>query len=98
MIRVRIPVHLRRLAGIAGELNLTVDEPVNIAAVLDVIEREYPALRGTLRDRDTRVRRPFIRFFVCESDWSHEPTDRPLPDEIVSGREPLLIIGAMAGG
>lgn len=98
LIRVEIPQHLRTLAHLNGELALEVSEPVTLRRVLDALEACYPVLRGTIRDHDTLQRRAFLRFFVCGEDWSHEPTDKPLPEAIASGREPLLVIGAIAGG
>lgn len=98
MIRVGLPFHLRTLAGVDGEIALDVPAPVTIGGVLDALEAKYPALRGTIRDHSTLKRRPFIRFFVCEKDLSHEPPETPLPDAIVEGREPFLVVGAIAGG
>jgi sulfur-carrier protein len=98
MIRVVIPHHLRTLANVRKEVTLEVEEPVTQRSVLDALEAQYPMLRGTIRDHVTRQRRPFIRFFACEQDLSHEPVDAPLPDEVVTGKEPFLIVGAMAGG
>ncbi|MGA2246599.1 MAG: MoaD/ThiS family protein [Verrucomicrobiota bacterium] len=98
MIRVALPFHLRKLSHVEGELELTVAEPVTIRAVLDALEARLPALRGTIRDHDTLKRRPFIRFFACKEDFSLETQDTPLPDAVVNGEEPFLIIGAMAGG
>jgi hypothetical protein len=98
LIRVVLPFHLRRLTGVSDELQLAVAEPVTIGCVLDALEAAYPALRGTIRDQTTKMRRPFIRFFACERDLSHQPTDAPLPEAVVAGREPLLIVGAIAGG
>lgn len=99
MIRVELPQHLRTLAGIAGrEVTLEIAGVVSVRTVLDALETRYPMLRGTIRDHGTLQRRPFLRFFVCEEDWSHEPVDEPLPESIVAGWEPLLIIGAIAGG
>jgi len=99
MIRVVLPFHLRNLARIAdSELTLEVASPVTVKAVLDALEARYPVLRGTIRDHDTLKRRPFIRFFACKEDLSLEPPDTVLPDEIVKGSEPFLVIGAMAGG
>ena len=98
MIRVVLPVHLRTLARVDGEVQLQVDGPATVGAVLDALEAKYPALRGTVRDQITLRRRPFVRFFVCEEDWSHEPADTRLPDAIALGTEPFLIIGAIAGG
>jgi hypothetical protein len=98
MIRVVLPFHLRNLARVEGEVELDLTAPVAINAVLDAIENRYPNLRGTIRDHGTLKRRPFIRFFACKEDLSLEPPEALLPDEIVSGKEPFLIIGAMAGG
>jgi sulfur-carrier protein len=98
MIRVVLPFHLRNLARVGGELELEVAAPVTIRAVMDALEARYPVLRGTIRDHGTLKRRPFVRFFVCKEDMSLEPPDTPLPDEVVSGAEPFLIVGAMAGG
>ncbi len=97
MIRVVLPFHLKNLARVDGEVLL---EPVEltIRATLDALEAKYPTLRGTIRDHGTLKRRPFIRFFVCKEDWSLEPADKLLPEEITSGKEPLLVVGAMAGG
>jgi hypothetical protein len=98
MIRVVLPQHLRTLARVSGEVEIEVQGPATLRSVLDALENAYPVLRGTIRDHDTLQRRAFLRFFVCAEDWSHEATDKPLPQEIVSGKEPLLIIGAIAGG
>jgi sulfur-carrier protein len=98
MIRVVLPQHLRILARVSGEVALDVAGQVTIDSVLDALESRYPMLRGTIRDHMTKRRRPFIRFFACEQDVSHEPTDTPLPATVASGAEPLLIVGAMAGG
>ncbi len=98
MIRVIIPAPLRILARVEGEVSVEVSEPVTLGAVLDALEARYPVLCGTIRDRVTFRRRPFIRFFACEQDLSHHGPDTPLPEAVLSGREPLLIIGAMAGG
>ncbi len=98
MIRVELPFHLRTLARVDGEVRLEVEGPVTVAAVLDALEARYPVLRGTVRDRVTLRRRPFVRFFACKEDLSHEPPDAVLPEAIVNGAEPLLIVGAMAGG
>lgn len=98
MIRVILPTHLWRLAGVSREVELEVAEPISIGAVLEALESRYPALRGTIRDHATQERRAFIRFFACGEDWSHEPPDIPLPQAIVQGSEPLRIVGAMAGG
>ena len=99
MIRVVLPFHLRNLARVAdSEVTLEVAGPVTIKAVLDALEAKYPALCGTIRDHGTLKRRPFIRYFACKEDFSLEPPETPLPDEIVRGKEPFLIVGAMAGG
>lgn len=98
MIRVVIPYHLRTLAKVQGEVTLDVSGPVTQRSVHDALEAQYPMLRGTIRDQVTFVRRPFIRFFACEQDLSNESPDAPLPAAVVSGAEPLLVIGAIAGG
>ena len=98
MIRVVMPLHLRRLAGVDGEVRLHVPGSVTRDAILDSLEARYPALRGTIRDHVTRRRRPFIRFFACQRDFSHDDADFPLPDAVARGEEPFLIVGAMAGG
>ena len=98
MVRVILPQHLRTLARIDGEVELDIDAPITVDLVLDVLETRYPMLRGTIRDHATKRRRPFIRFFACEQDLSHESPHAPLPEDVASGTEPLLIIGAMAGG
>ena len=98
MIRVVLPQHLRTLARVNGELQFEVASPVTIRAVLDAVEACHPELRGTIRDHGTLKRRPFVRFFACKEDLSLEPPETKLPEEIVSGAEPFLIIGAMAGG
>jgi len=98
MIRVVLPAHLRTLARVDGEVTLHIEGPVTQRSLLDALEVRYPMLRGTIRDHATKHRRPFIRFFACEQDLSHEPSDSPLPAAVVSGVEPLLIVGAMAGG
>jgi sulfur-carrier protein len=98
MIRVEIPTHLRRLAGVEGELQLDVPEPVTIRSVLDAIEARYPMLRGTIREHVTHQRRAMVRFYACEEDLSHEPPDTPLPAAVASGTEPFFVIGAIAGG
>jgi len=98
MIRVLLPQHLRTLAQAHGEITLEVPPPFTQRAVLDALEARYPMLLGTIRDHDTQQRRPFLRFFACEEDLSHESPDAPLPDAIATGVEPLLIIGAIAGG
>lgn len=98
MIRVVLPQHLRTLARVSGEVTLEVVSPVTQRAILDALETRYPMLRGTVRDHVTHKRRAFVRFFACEQDLSHESPDTPLPDAVVSGSEPFLIVGAMAGG
>ena len=98
MIRVVLPPHLRTLARVDGELELEVETPVTQGSVLDALEAKYPMLHGTIRDHVTQLRRPMVRFFACGEDLSHEPPDTPLPDAIVKGSEPFLIIGAIAGG
>jgi len=98
MVRVILPQHLRTLAKVDGEVSLDVVRPVTQEAVLNVLEARYPMLRGTIRDHVTRRRRPFIRFFACEQDLSHDSSDAPLPEAVAKGEEPLLIVGAMAGG
>jgi hypothetical protein len=98
MIRVVLPQHLRTLARIDGEVTLEVKGKVTQRSVLDAMEARYPMLRGTIRDHVTLKRRPFVRFFACEQDLSHESPDTPLPDAVATGAEPLLIVGAMAGG
>lgn len=98
MIRVLLPQHLRTLARVDGEVLLQVDGPVTQQSVLDALEARYPVLRGTIRDQVTHRRRAFLRFFACEQDLSHEPPDALLPDAVAKGTEPLLIVGAIAGG
>jgi molybdopterin synthase sulfur carrier subunit len=98
MIRVVLPTHLRRLANVGREIEVQVDGPATLGAVLDALEAQYPMLRGTLRDHVTKERRAFIRFFACKEDWSHEPQEAQLPEAIVTGAEPLWVVGAMAGG
>ncbi|HEX5399180.1 MAG TPA: MoaD/ThiS family protein [Verrucomicrobiae bacterium] len=98
MIRVVLPFHLRNLAKIDGEVQLEVAEPVTVGSVLDAIEGQFPVLRGTIRDHGTLKRRPFIRFFACKEDLSAEPPESPLPEAVVNGSEPFLVIGAIAGG
>ena len=98
MIRVVLPAHLRTLARVGAEVALEVDGPVTLGSVIDALEARYPALKGTVRDHVSRKRRPFIRFFACQEDLSHEPPDTPLPEDVASGKEPLLIVGAIAGG
>lgn len=98
MIRVVLPAHLRTLARVNGEVTLDIEGQVTQRTVLDALEARYPMLRGTIRDHVTQKRRPFIRFFACEHDLSHESPDAPLPDAVATGAEPFLIVGAMAGG
>ena len=98
MIRVVLPYHLRNLAQAGSEVQIDVEGPVTVRSVLDALESRYPMLRGTIRDHDTLQRRPFLRFFACEQDLSHDPTDNPLPDRVASGEDPFIIIGAIAGG
>src|SRR5262250_705889 len=98
MIRVVLPQHLRALARVGSEVQLNVPNPVTLRSILDAIEAQYPMLRGTIRDHVTQQRRPFLRFFACGEDMSHEPPDTPVPDAVVSGAEPFLVIGAIAGG
>ena len=97
-VRVALPYHLRNLAHVEGDVLLEVNAPVTLGSVLDALEARYPMLRGTIREYGTGQRRAFLRYFECEEDWSLESPDTPLPDAICSGREPLLIIGAIAGG
>lgn len=98
MIRVVLPYHLKTLAKVSGEFELEVPSPVTLRAVLDALESRYPMLCGTIRDQSTGVRRPMLRFFACEQDFSNEPPDTQLPDAIADGTGPLLIVGAIAGG
>lgn len=98
MIRVHLPFHLRTIAKVTGEVTLDVPAPVTQRSVLDALEAQYPALRGTIRDHDTKKRRPFVRFFACQQDWSNEDPDTPLPETVARGEEPYLVIGALAGG
>jgi hypothetical protein len=98
MIRVVLPAHLRTLARVEGEVELCVEGPVTQRSVLDALEARYPMLRGTIRDQSTFRRRAFLRFFACEQDLSHDPPDTPLPDAVARGAEPLLVVGAIAGG
>ena len=97
-VRVRLPAHLRKLAGVDGEVCLDVAAPVTQRAVLDALEARHPVLRGTIRDHGTHRRRAFVRIFACEEDLSHASPDEPLPDAVAAGAEPLLVVGAMAGG
>jgi sulfur-carrier protein len=98
MIRVVLPTHLKTLAKVNGEVQLDLNGPVTQSAILDALETRYPMLRGTMRDQVTHKRRPFVRFFACQQDLSHDAGDTPLPDPIATGAEPFLVIGAMAGG
>lgn len=98
MIRVALPAHLRNLAGVTGEVLLELEGPVTTAELLDALEARFPPLEGTIRDHVTRRRRPFVRFFACEEDLSHDPLDEALPEAVLRGREPFVILGAMAGG
>jgi hypothetical protein len=98
MIRVTLPPHLRKLAQVEGEVMLNVEGPVTQRSVLDALEASYPMLRGTIRDHVTQKRRAFVRFFACSEDLSHEPPDAALPDAIAKGKEPFMIVGAIAGG
>ncbi len=98
MVRVALPYHLRNLARVEDDVVLEVPAPVTMRAVLDALESRYPMLRGTIREYETGKRRAFLRFFACEKDWSLESPDKPLPEAVADGREPLLILGAIAGG
>ncbi len=98
MIRVVLPAHLRTLARVDGEVTLDLEGPVTQRSILDALEARYPMLRGTIRDHVTQQRRPFVRFFACAEDVSHESPDAPLPDAVATGAEPFLVVGAMAGG
>ena len=98
MIRVVLPQHLRTLAQVKGKVELQIEGPVTQQSILDALEAKYPVLRGTIRDYVNRERRPFLRFFACGEDWSHEAPDAPLPEAVATGAEPFLIIGALAGG
>jgi hypothetical protein len=98
MIRVVLPVHLRTLARVSGEVQLEPEGPATLRSVIDAIEARFPVLRGTIRDHVTLRRRPFVRFFACEQDLSLEPPDTPLPEAVIAGTEPFLVVGAMAGG
>lgn len=97
-IRVRLPGHLRALAKAAGEVRVRVDEPVTISAVLDAVEQEFPMLRGAIRDHDAGPRRPFVRYFACEQDLSHDPPETLVPAAVAAGTEPFLVVGSIAGG
>jgi hypothetical protein len=98
MIRVVLPAHLQNLARVGAEVTLELEPPATLGSVLDALEARYPVLRGTIRDQVTEKRRPFVRFYACEEDLSHEVPDTPLPEAVVSGKEPFLVVGAMAGG
>jgi sulfur-carrier protein len=98
MIRVELPAHLRTLARVDGEVRLEIEGPVTVRAVLDALEARFPVLRGTIRDHVTRKRRAFVRFFACEQDVSHDSPDALLPEAVATGAEPLLVVGALAGG
>lgn len=98
MIRVELPFHLRRLAGVGTEVQIEVDHPVTQRSVVTALEKSYPMLSGTIRDHNTQLRRPFLRFFACGQDLSHESPDAPLPEAVATGAEPLLVVGAIAGG
>ena len=98
MIRVALPFHLRKLAGVDGEVELDVNGPITQCSILDALEARYPVLRGTIRDHVTKKRRAFVRFFACEQDFSHDPPDAPLPDAVATGAETFIVLGAMAGG
>ena len=98
MIRVVLPYHLRNLARVGGEVELDIEAPVTIGAVLDALEAAYPVLRGTIREHGTLKRRPFVRYFACKDDWSHEPEMTELPEAVATGEEPFMVVGAMAGG
>lgn len=97
-VRVVLPAHLRTLAGVGDEIEVQLNSRATVCAVLDAIERDFPVLRGTIRDHDTRQRRPFLRFFACGEDLSHDAVDAPLPDAVGAGAEPFMVIGAIAGG
>jgi hypothetical protein len=98
MIRVELPFHLRKLARVEGEVQLEVEGAVTQRAILDALEKRYPVLRGTIRDHVTQKRRPFVRFFACQQDLSHDAPDTPLPDAVAKAAEPFVVVGAMAGG
>ena len=97
-MRVILPFHLRTLAKVEGEVDISVPAPITLGSALDALEARYPVLRGAIREHDSLRRRPFVRYFACEQDISHEPPETPLPGAVVSGKEPLMIIGAIAGG
>lgn len=98
MIRVWLPAHLRTLAKVGSEIEVAVDGRVTVNSILDALEAQYPMLQGTIRDHVTKQRRPYVRFFACEQDLSHDSTDMPLPEAVASGKEPFMIVGAIAGG
>jgi len=98
VIRIALPAHLRTLAHVDGEVTLSLEGPVTQRSILDALEARYPVLRGTIRDHATQKRRPFVRFFACAEDRSHDSPDAPLPEAVASGAEPFLVVGAMAGG
>lgn len=98
MIQVVLPAHLRTLAGVNGDVSLDVPAPITQRTILDALELKFPVLRGAIRDHGTEKRRPFVRFFACQEDWSHASPDAPLPDSVASGAEPFFIVGAIAGG
>jgi hypothetical protein len=98
VIRVVLPQHLRTLAGVQGEVQINVGEQPTIDSVINAIEAQYPMLRGTIREHGTLKRRPMVRYYACEEDLSHEPTDTPIPESVVSGKEPFIVLGAMSGG
>ena len=98
MIRVELPAHLRTLARVSGEVAVDVAGPATLRSVLDALEASYPVLRGTIRDHVTLQRRPFVRYFACEEDWSHAPPDTALPAAVIDGTEPFLVVGALSGG
>lgn len=98
MIRVILPIHLQTLAGAASEIELEVEGPLTLSGLLDALEKRYPTLRGTIREHGSFRRRPFVRFFACERDLSHDAPDSPLPAEVAAGDEPFLVVGAMSGG
>ena len=98
MVRVMLPAHLRTLAKVGDEVTIEVEAPATLGAVLQALEARYPVLRGTIRDHVSQKRRPFVRFYACGEDLSHDPPDTPLPDAVITGTEPFLVVGAMAGG
>jgi molybdopterin synthase sulfur carrier subunit len=98
MVRIVLPHHLRNLAGVSGEVAVSLEGPATLGAALDALEARHPTLRGAIRDHDTYRRRPFIRYFACQEDLSHEPADTPLPPAVAEGLEPLYVVGAIAGG